>query len=175
MPLELPSGHNTSQVPPVQWERELLIHGYFSPLKEMPADGGGPIVVAEFPIRIQIPVIDVDAPIVQGVESEQLKKGVGQIPGTADPGQAGNIVLSAHNDVYGELFRYLDRLEKGDEFTVFTNLKAYTYVVTGWELVEPSRIDVLAPTPDATATLISCYPYLIDTLRIIVKARLQET
>jgi sortase A len=174
LPVELPSGHTASQVPVVPWQRQLSIHGYSSPLKEIPDYWENFSSVSEFATRIQIPAIDVDAPIVQGVDKEQLKKGVGQIPGTANPGQVGNMVLSAHNDAYGELFRYLDRLKPGDEFTVLTNLKAYTYVVTGWELVEPDRIEVLAPTPDATATLISCYPYLIDTFRIIVRARLRE-
>ena len=66
-------------------------------------------------IRIQIPAIQVDAPVVQGDNWEQLKKGVGQQIGTPDPGSKGNIVLSGHNDVYGEVFRYLDRLTPGDQ------------------------------------------------------------
>ena len=174
-PVELPSGHAAAHVPVlVETARELFVHGYASPLRKMPASVADRPAEVEFATRIKIPAINVDAPVVMGVDKEQLKKGVGQIPGTAAPGKAGNLVLSAHNDIYGELFRYLDRLKPGDEFTVFTNLQAYTYIVTGWELVEPTQIEVLAPTSDATATLISCYPYLIDTMRIIVKARLIE-
>lgn len=173
-PLLLPSGHTPASAAEAEDPRELLVHGYLLPQRNIPVIRPNSAPAAEFATRIQIPAIDVDAPIVQGVESEQLKKGVGQIPGTANPGQKGNLVLSAHNDIYGELFRYLDRLKSGDQFTVFTNLRAYTYIVTGWELVEPARVEVLSSTPDATATLISCYPYLIDTLRIVVKARLAE-
>ena len=54
-----------------------------------------------------IPSINVDVNVVEGDDWEQLKKGVAQHIGTADPGQAGNMVLSAHNDIFGELFRYL--------------------------------------------------------------------
>ena len=45
--------------------------------------------------RIQIPAIGIDAPIVQGDGWETLKKGVGQHIGSADPGEKGNVVLSA--------------------------------------------------------------------------------
>ena len=82
------------------------------------------------------------------------------------------MVLSGHNDVFGEVFRYLDRLKPGDEITVYTQQRAYTYTVSGWELVKPTQVDVMDPTPNATITLISCYPYLIDTERIIVKGQL---
>jgi sortase A len=121
-------------------------------------------------IRIQIPAIGVDAPVVQGDGWEQLKRGVAQHLDTANPGENGNMVLSGHNDVFGEVFRDLDQLQPGDEITVFTSQRSYRYLVTGWTLVKPTQVDVMNPTPDATLTLISCYPYLIDTERIIVKA-----
>ena len=115
------------------------------------------------------------APIVQGTEWEQLKKGVGQVIGTANPGEKGNLVLSAHNDIFGELFRHLDKLQPKDRFTVYSNLRSYTYEISGWEVVEPTQVEVMAPTPNPTATLISCYPYLIDNMRIVVKAELIES
>ena len=124
-------------------------------------------------IRIQIPAIDRDESIVQGDSWEQLKKGVGQHIGTANPGETGNIVLSAHNDIYGEIFRNLDKLQKGDQIIIHSNQRSYTYVVVGTEIVEPTRVDVMAPTNEPTATLISCYPYLVDNKRIVVRAVLQ--
>lgn len=174
-PVTLPSGHRASITPVLVYQPLPKVHGL-----ELPVGHYIPLTlsqraVTEFATRIVIPSIDIDAPIVLGVESEQLKKGVGQVPGSANPGQNGNLVLSAHNDIYGELFRYLDQLKRGDQFTVYTNVRAYTYIVTGWSLVDPTQVEVMAPTPDATATLISCYPYLIDTMRIIVKARLTES
>ncbi len=123
-------------------------------------------------IRIQIPAIDVDAPIVMGDGWEQLKKGVGQHPGTANPGQPGNMVLSAHNDIYGEIFRDLDQLQPGDVILIHTHNRVYTYVVTEIHIVEPTDVQWMAPTPDPTVTLISCYPYLVDNQRIIVRGRL---
>ncbi len=123
-------------------------------------------------VRIQIPALNIDAPIVQGDGWEQLKKGVAQHIGTANPGEKGNMVLSGHNDVFGEVFRYLDRLKAGDQIIIYTFGRTYTYIVNGWTLVEPDQVEVMAPTPDETVTLISCYPYLVDKQRIIVKASL---
>jgi sortase A len=118
--------------------------------------------------RLQIPAINVDHPIVQGDDWEQLKKGVGQYVGSAVPGQSGNVVLSAHNDIYGEIFRHLDRLAVGNEIIISTERQSYTYVVREVRVVEPTEVWVMSPTETAQATLISCYPYRIDTRRIVV-------
>ncbi|PKN98434.1 MAG: hypothetical protein CVU42_12035 [Chloroflexi bacterium HGW-Chloroflexi-4] len=124
-------------------------------------------------VRIQIPALNIDAPIVRGDGPEQLKKGVGQHIGTANPGEIGNMVLSGHNDTFGEVFRYLDQMKAGDKIIIYTFTRSYTYIVEGWSLVNPDQVDVMDPTPYESVTLISCYPYLIDTQRIIVTARLQ--
>ncbi|MEI7846120.1 MAG: class D sortase [Chloroflexota bacterium] len=125
-------------------------------------------------IRIQISSIGVDAPIVQGDGWEQLKKGVAQHLGTPNPGENGNVVFSAHNDIFGEIFRNLDKLKAGDTVVLYTNARQFTYVITGTQIVEPTRVEVMAPTSNAVVTLISCYPYLIDNRRIVVSAVLQN-
>jgi len=122
--------------------------------------------------RIQIPAISVDAVIFQGDDWEQLKKGVGQHIPSGQPGRPGNMVLSAHNDIFGEIFRHLDKLKPGDEFYVSTERQQYTYVVRELRVVEPTDVWVLQPTDHASATLISCYPYLVNNKRIIVFADL---
>jgi sortase A len=123
---------------------------------------------------IEIPAIGVNAPIVPGVyDWEQLKRGVGHHTNSALPGQVGNMVLAAHNDIYGEIFRDLNQLSPGDEFTVSTGVRSYTYVVTKIEIVEPTDVDVMQATDYASATLISCYPYRINTQRIVVFADLK--
>jgi sortase A len=132
-------------------------------------------MVQSLAIRIQIPSITIDAPVVQGDGWEQLKKGVGQnLASSVNPGQNGNIVLSAHNDVYGELFRYLDKLAPGDEVILYTQQRQYVYVVDRTAIVEPTAVEVMASTGSPTVTLISCYPYLKDKQRIVVFGRLQN-
>lgn len=124
--------------------------------------------------RIQIPAIGVDSTIVAGAyDWEQLKKGVGHHIGSAQPGERGNMVLAAHNDIFGEIFRHLDKLEPGDEIIVSTERQSYTYIVNRIEVVDPIEgVWVMAPTEHASATLISCYPYRINTDRIAVFADL---
>ncbi|MCE5207731.1 MAG: class D sortase [Chloroflexi bacterium] len=174
MAVVLPSGHTPPNSPDGAQPNIAEIPEQLQPLVQsmdaLPLPTSGP----EQAVRIQIPAIDVDAPVVQGDNWEQLKKGVGQHSGTPDPGVDGNVVLSAHNDVYGEIFRNLDQLQDGDEVILFTDKQAYTYKVEKILFVEPTSVDILAQTTEPVVTLISCYPYMIDNQRIVVVASLVE-
>ena len=83
-------------------------------------------------------------------------------------------MLSAHNDVFGEIFRDLDRLKSGDQVIVYTNQRAYTYVISASQIVEPTEVEVMAATKEPSLTLISCYPYLVDNKRIVITAQLNS-
>lgn len=124
-------------------------------------------------LRVQIPAINVDAPIVAGDGWEELKQGVGQHVGSGTPGEPGNLVLSAHNDIFGELFRHLDKLEEGDKIIIITQDSSFTYVVTETLIVKPTQVDVMSATSESSITLISCYPYLVDNKRIVVQGILE--
>ncbi len=172
MAVVLPSGH----IPPTGDEirpNEAEIPEHLRPLMQSLADLPLPTSSPEQAVRIQIPAIEVDAPIVQGDAWEQLKKGVGQHNGTPNPGSQGNVVLSAHNDVFGRIFMNLDKLKEGDAIILYTNQRAYTYLVRQTQIVEPTQVDVMAPTQEAVVTLISCYPYMIDNQRIVVTGYMQ--
>lgn len=174
MAVVLPSGHTPPDTNGNTRPNEAEIPDHLRPMVQSIKDLPIPPSSPEQAIRVQIPVLNVDAPIVQGDGWEQLKKGVGQHLGTPNPGSVGNMVFSAHNDVYGEIFRYLDQLEPGDEILVFTQQRQYTYVVSGTQIVEPTQVEVMAATTEPTATLISCYPYLKDQQRIVVFANLKN-
>ncbi|HEY83769.1 MAG TPA: class E sortase [Chloroflexi bacterium] len=124
--------------------------------------------------RIVIPKLNVDAPIIDGVSWEDLKKGVGHLPNSAHPGQRGNLYLAAHNDIFGEIFRYLDDLEPGDEYHIYAGEAKYTYVVREKRIIDPTEVSVMLPTTEPVATLQTCYPYLIDTHRLVVIGDLIE-
>ena len=174
MALVLPAGHTPPDSPGGAAPNEAEIPDHLRPLVQSIPDLPVPTQGPTQGVRIQIPAIRVDAPIVQGDGWEQLKKGVGQHLGTPDPGQNGNVVLSAHNDVFGEIFRDLDQLKPGDEVVLFTSQKTYTYVVEQTRIVEPTQVEVLNQTQEAIVTLISCYPYMVDNQRIVVTASLKE-
>ena len=140
----------------------------------MPVPTPGP----EHAQRIIIPAIGVDAPVVLAPlppnDWEHLKKGAAHYVATANPGERGNAVIAAHNDIYGEIFRYLPDLKVGDEVEIQTQSKSFTYIVQQTRIVEPTEVSVMDPTSTPVLTLISCYPYRIDTHRIVVIASLRE-
>ncbi len=133
-----------------------------------------PTPAPQRPTRIVIPAIKVDAPVVHGDSWEDLKKGAGHHIGSANPGERGNMIISAHNDVFGEIFRHLEDLELEDRVTVYSGAQSFDYVVKAKRVVEPTDISVMAPTSQPVLTLITCYPYLIDTHRLVVIAQLDR-
>ncbi len=170
----LPSGHHPPTAPggaaPNFDEIPAHLRAYAQSITPQPIPTPGP----GQPTRIQIPAINVDAQIVPGDSWDQLKKGVGQHIGSANPGERGNMVLSAHNDVFGEIFRHLDQLQPGDEIIVYAGAQRYRYIVSEQRLVAPTQVDVMASTNEPTVTLVSCYPYLVDTQRIVVFGQLSQ-
>jgi len=174
MAVVLPSGHTPPDAQGNTAPNIAEIPEHLLPMVQSLANIPIPTPAPDQAIRIQIPSIDVDAPVVQGDGWEQLKKGVGQYIGSANPGHDGNVVLSAHDDVYGEIFRYLDRLAPGDQVILYTRQRQVTYIVDRTVLVEPTAVEVMASTGSPTVTLISCYPYLVNDQRIVVFARLQN-
>jgi sortase A len=164
----LPGGHAPPEEPgSVPTHLRGLVDGEAPPVVPIPTPG------PQAPTRIAIPGIGVDALVVEGDSWEQLKLGVGHHLNTADPGERGNMVLSAHNDIYGETFRRLSDLELGDEVIVYAGEQPYRYIIKAKQIVEPTEVSVLASTTKPVATLISCYPYMVDSHRIVVVAELQ--
>lgn len=126
------------------------------------------------PVRIVIPSIKVDAVVVEGDDWEALKKGAGHHAGSANPGQRGNLVISGHDDVFGEIFRHIGDLKNDDQVFVYSQEAKYTYSIKNKRIVEPTEVSVLQPTTEASLTLITCYPYLVDTQRMVVFAQLAQ-
>jgi sortase A len=169
----LPSGHTPPTSPGGAAPNEAEIPANLRPLVQSLAQVPIPTEGPEQARAFFIPALWNDpAPVVQGDGWEQLKKGVAQHIGTSNPGQKGNMVVSAHNDIFGELFRHLDQLKPGDEILISTATRQWEYRVTGVQIVEPTDVSVMASTERPTLTMISCYPYLVDTQRIVVFAEL---
>ena len=171
----LPGGHTPPSAVGGAQFNEAEIPEHLRPLVQSLANLPLPTPGPQQAIQIDILAIDVhNWPIVQGDGWEQLKKGVGQHLGSANPGQDGNVVLAGHDDVFGEVFRNLDKLQPGDQIVLYTMQQQYIYYVTETRIVEPGQVDVMDATSDPTVTLISCYPYMVDNKRIVVFAKLQN-
>ncbi|HVB34362.1 MAG TPA: class D sortase [Patescibacteria group bacterium] len=110
-----------------------------------------------FPLgQIQIRSISLTAMIVEGDNAGVLRRAVGHVPGTALPGQQGNVVIAGHRDTF---FRPLRNIRKGDEITLTTLSGSYRYQVDSTEIVGPEDTEVLDDSPGAILTLVTCYPF----------------
>ena len=171
----LPSGHTPPSAAGGAQFNEAEIPEHLRPLVQSLANLLVPTPGPQQAVQIDIPAIAVQNwPVVQGDGWEQLKKGVGQHIGSANPGENGNVVLAGHDDVFGEVFRNLDKLQPGDQVILYTMQQQFIYRVTETRIVDPSQVDVMNSTSDPTVTLISCYPYMVDKQRIVVFATLQN-
>ncbi len=120
------------------------------------------------PTRIVIPGITIDWPVVEGDSWEELKQGIGHRVGSANPGERGNLVLSGHDDVYGEPFRDLEKLDVGKDVLVYAGGTSFRYVIKAKRVVAPNDLSVLVPSKNPVITLITCTPYRVDTSRLIL-------
>lgn len=119
---------------------------------------------------IEIPRLRLSVMVAEGVDQHTLRRAVGHIPGTALPGQAGNVGISGHRDTY---FRPLRNIRSHDVITLTTLQGEYRYRVVSTKIVDPNDVSVLAPSSHEVLTLVTCYPfYFIGSApsRFIVRA-----
>ena len=77
-------------------------------------------------------------------------------PGTALPGQNGNVAIAGHRDTF---FRPLRRLPSGDTIVLRTLAGVHHYRVVSAGVVRPADIAVLQPTRRDALTLVTCFPF----------------
>jgi sortase A len=106
--------------------------------------------------QIEISSIGLTAMIEEGDNGRTLRRAVGHIPGTALPGQQGNVVIAGHRDTF---FRPLRNIRKGDEITLTTLNGSYRYRVDFTEVVGPQDTEALDASTDSILTLVTCYPF----------------
>ena len=121
---------------------------------------------------IDIPKINVNKAVVEGVGTEDLKKGPGHYPSTPMPGQKGNAAIAGHRTTYGHPFYDLDALKPGDDIFVSTRQGKFQYKVDHSMNVDPHDVAVLDPTPDNRLTLTTCTPRFSAAQRLIVVSEL---
>jgi sortase A len=122
--------------------------------------------------RISIPEVGLDAELQEGIRLSTLDRGPGHWPGTAMPGQIGNVVVAGHRTSHGAEFRHLDSLAPGDEVIFTTDAGVHTYLVTGTQIVTPDALWITDPTDTPTATLFACHPLGSTAKRIVVSLAL---
>jgi sortase A len=121
--------------------------------------------------RIEIPRLRLSAVVAEGVDKTTLRRAVGHIPGTALPGDPGNVGLAGHRDTF---LRPLKDLRIKDQIQFSTLKGNFNYEVESLRVVAPDNVGVLASSGENVLTLVTCYPfYYVGAApkRWIVRAR----
>lgn len=143
------------------------------------------------PTRIVIPAISLDAAVVTVGIVEKVENGVttrlwevadyaaGFHGGMARPGHIGNTVISGHNNIRGEVFKDIDKLQPGDDIYLWVGTNVYRYVVNAqYRLavtgappeVQQENLKWIMDKGDQRLTLVTCWPYWSNTHRTIIVA-----
>lgn len=131
---------------------------------------------------IEIPKINVDLPVYHDStdREEKLKKGCVHLANTSLPigGARTHAVISAHSGYPEQVFfDELDKLEIGDTFKINVLNKTLTYKVCEINIVDPddsSKLEI--ENGKDYVTLVTCYPYSINTHRLCVRGeRVEDT
>ena len=109
---------------------------------------------------------------------DALKSGAVHYPGTALPGEIGNVFITGHSSFYpwaqsdfGDAFALLHDLQVGDRFAIFWNQKKFEYRIRQIKVVPPEDTSVLAqPADGKIATLMTCTPIGTTKNRLILVA-----
>ena len=106
--------------------------------------------------RIEIPRLGVAAIVKEGADEKTLARAVGLVPGSARPGEIGNMVLAGHRDTF---FRPLREIELHDRIRLIVPPRTYEYRVESMRVVAPEETSVLASTGVEELTLVTCFPF----------------
>ncbi len=143
--------------------------------------------------RIIIPRINRNVPIIRAKSEnlikrdwnalekdlqEALRNGVVQYPGTANPGENGNVVVTGHSSYFAwdpgrfkDVFALLHEVAIGDKIIIYYQQKKYIYQVYDIKVVLPDQVEILTQKGENRLTLLTCTPVGTNLKRLIVFAR----
>lgn len=133
-------------------------------IKRMPLEGDA---IA----RIVMPAIDKEAMVVEGTDTDSLRKGPGHYPETPLPGERGTIGIAGHRTTYGAPFRNIDQLERGDAIRLDTPTGTFVYRVERNIVVDDSALWVTKRVGYNRLVLTACHPLHSAAQRVAVFAR----
>lgn len=124
---------------------------------------------------IQIPAIRISLPVYHGISDGALGAGAGHVPGSSLPvgGSGTHCLIAGHTGLSSsQLFTNLDRLKKGDTFSVTVLERKMYYCVSDVRVVAPEETRSLRPVDgEDLCTLITCTPYGVNSHRLLVTGR----
>ena len=121
---------------------------------------------------LRIPEIELNYVVVEGTDTESLKKGPGHYDWTSYPWEdTGRVAIAGHRTTYGAPFWSLNELEPGDRIVLATEYGIFNYRVTESRIILPSQAAVLHETENPTLVLTTCNPRFSAAERLVVFAQ----
>lgn len=125
-----------------------------------PNEADQPVTAAEndqAPIALlTIERLGLKVPVFSGTDKISLNRGAGLVPGSALPGENGNVAVAAHRDSF---FRPLKDVNVGDVMELQSASGRQHFQVSEIFITDPLDVSVLDATIDPSLTLITCYPF----------------
>jgi sortase A len=118
-----------------------------------------------------MPAIDKSAYIVEGTDTDDLRKGPGHYHDTPMPGDHGTVAIAGHRTTHGAPFRNIDKLERGDRIILELPYGRFVYSVEKTQIVEPTALWVTDRVGYDRLVLSACHPLYSAAQRLIVFAR----
>lgn len=117
--------------------------------------------------------IDLQVPIVEGTDVEDLRYAVGHFPESGQLGKKNhNFAIAGHRSyTFGEYFNRLDEVKENDTFFIDTAEGEFEYRIYDKQIVKPDAVSVLQPVKGkSVVTLVTCHPAHSSKERLIVFA-----
>jgi len=121
--------------------------------------------------RLRIPALGVNEIIVNGTDTDSLKRGPGRYLKSGVPGEGELVYVAGHRTTYGAPFSHIDRLKAGDRVFVELPYATYEYRITGHRIVDATEVSVLKSKGIEQLALQACHPRFFATQRWIAYAK----
>lgn len=123
--------------------------------------------------RIKLPTLGRHYVVVQGTDTDTLRKGPGHYPSTVFPGEPGTVAIAGHRTTYGAPFRTIDQLKAGQHIVLAMPYGTFSYAVERTQIVSPDAFWITHRVPGEDRLVLSaCHPLYSASHRIVVFARL---
>ena len=121
--------------------------------------------------RLKIPKLDLNMIVVNGTETNTLKKGPARHRKTYLPGEGKLIYIAGHRTTYSAPFSDIDDLERGDRVRLELPYATVEYAIRGHRIVEAHELSVLRSRGREELALQACWPRFFASHRYIAYAR----
>jgi sortase A len=137
--------------------------------------------LGNFWLEINTDKVKIKAPVVNGIESSDLEKGLGRHRTSALPGEKGNMVISGHRWKFGsnpsyKIFEDLNKLNEGNRVKIHYGNKVFEYEIIGdGKVVSPNKNggkEILKKYDQPMLSLYTCTPKLTSLRRLYYRAKL---